>query len=51
VIVLTATFVILIYRNYLKIKSVNTALASAKRMIEVQNKLLDQQVQEKTNSR
>lgn len=48
VIVLTATFVILIYRNYLKIKSVNTALASAKRMIEVQNKLLDQQVQEKT---
>lgn len=48
VIVLTATFIILGYRNYLKIKSVNTALASAKRMIEVQNKLLDQQVQEKT---
>jgi signal transduction histidine kinase len=48
VIVLTAAFIVLGYRNYLKIKSVNTALASAKRMIEVQNKLLDQQVQEKT---
>lgn len=48
VIVLTATFIIMGYRNYLKIKSVNTALASAKRMIEVQNKLLDQQVQDKT---
>ncbi len=48
VILLTSALVIVIFRNYQKIKTVNLALASAKRIIEVQNRLLDRQVQEKT---
>ncbi|NOT76891.1 MAG: tetratricopeptide repeat-containing sensor histidine kinase [Cyclobacteriaceae bacterium] len=48
VIVLTSTLGFVIYRNYRGIKAVNEALASAKRIIEVQNQLLDQQVQDKT---
>ncbi len=46
--VLTSLLGYVIYRNYKKIKAVNGALASAKRIIEVQNRLLDKQVQEKT---
>ncbi|CAN5342131.1 hypothetical protein BH09BAC3_BH09BAC3_07840 [soil metagenome] len=48
VIALTAVLGFVIYRNYKKIKDVIQALASAKRIIEVQNRLLDKQVQEKT---
>ena len=48
VIFLTSALGVVIYHNYQKIKTVNEALASAKRMIEVQNRLLDKQVQEKT---
>ena len=47
-ILLTSALLVIIFRNYQKIKTVNAALASAKRMIEVQNRLLDKQVQEKT---
>ena len=48
VVVLISALGVVIYRNYQKIKTVNAALASAKRVIEVQNLLLDKQVQEKT---
>ncbi len=48
VILLTSALVIVIYRNYRKIRAVNAALATAKRIIEVQNRALDQEVQEKT---
>ncbi|MEJ0055826.1 MAG: tetratricopeptide repeat-containing sensor histidine kinase, partial [Bacteroidota bacterium] len=48
VIALTSVLGIVVYRNYKKIKAVNSALASAKRIIEVQNRLLDKQVQDKT---
>lgn len=48
VILLTSALVIVIYRNYRKTRAVNAALATAKRIIEVQNRALDQEVQEKT---
>lgn len=48
VIVLTSTLGIVIFRNYRSIKSVNSDLASAKKIIEDQNLFLDRQVQEKT---
>ncbi len=48
IIALTSVLGIVIYRNYKKIKATNLALASAKRIIEVQNRLLDKQVQDKT---
>ncbi|MBS1976294.1 MAG: tetratricopeptide repeat-containing sensor histidine kinase [Bacteroidetes bacterium] len=37
-----------IYRNYKKIRAVNNDLATAKKVIEEQNQMLDKQVQEKT---
>jgi len=48
VVLLTSALVIVIYRNYRKTRGVNAALATAKRIIEVQNRALDQEVQEKT---
>ncbi len=48
VIVLTTALVVVIYRNYQSIKRVNTDLATAKQVIEDQNRFLDHQVQEKT---
>ncbi len=48
VVLLTSALVIVIYRNYRKTRAVNAALATAKRIIEVQNRALDQEVQEKT---
>jgi len=48
VIISTGLLGYVIYRNYRKIKTVNQALASAKRIIEVQNRHLDKQVQDKT---
>ena len=48
VILLTSVLGVVIYRNYSKIKAVNDALAIAKQIIEDQNRLLDQQVKEKT---
>lgn len=48
VIVLTTTLGIVIYRNYQSIKSVNADLASAKKIIEDHNLVLDREVKEKT---
>lgn len=48
VILLTSALGYVIYRNYVKIKVVNLELASAKKIIEDQNHLLDQQVRDKT---
>ncbi len=48
VIFLTSALGVMIYRNYKKATTVSTALATAKRIIEGQNLLLDNQVQEKT---
>jgi signal transduction histidine kinase len=48
VVLITSSLGFIIFRNYNKIKVVNEALDSAKKVIENQNHLLDQQVQEKT---
>ncbi len=48
VLLITSSLGFIIYRNYNKIKVVYAELDSAKRVIENQNHLLDQQVQEKT---
>ncbi len=48
VIVLSTALILVVFRNYQKIKAVNGALAAAKRVIEDQNMLLDQQVKDKT---
>ncbi len=48
VVVLTTALVLVVYRNYRKIKAVNAELASAKQIIEDHNKFLDHLVEQKT---
>ncbi len=48
VVVLTTALVLVVYRNYRKIKIVNAELASAKQIIEDHNRFLDHLVEQKT---
>ncbi len=48
VVVLTTALVLVVYRNYRKIKVVNAELATAKQIIEDHNKFLDHLVEQKT---